>query len=170
MSLFSRVIWNLLSGKQKLKQLKRHGMIIGKGCEILNDYEFGSEPYLICIGDNVRIAPGVKITTHDGGCWVLRNLYPELATADRFGRVIIGDNCHIGMNAMIMPGVTIGSNCIIGACAVVTHNIPDNTVVAGIPARPLCSLEEYRDKHLAELFMTKRMPWEEKRRYVESRI
>lgn len=170
MSLFSTVIWKLKSREQKLRLLKERGLVIGDGCEVLNGYEFGSEPYLVRIGNNVRLAPGVRISTHDGGCWVLRNLYPEQAAADRFGRVVIGDNCHIGMNATIMPGVTIGNNCIVGACAVVTHDIPEGTVVAGVPARPLCTIEQYRDKHLDELIMTKGMTWDEKRRVVEGAI
>lgn len=167
MSLFSTVIWKLKSGEQKLKLLKKRGLVIGGGCEVLNGYEFGSEPYLVRIGNNVRFAPGVRIATHDGGCWVLRNLYPELAAADRFGRVEIGNNCHIGMNATVLPGVRIGDNCIIGACAVVTHDIPSNTVAAGVPARPICTIEQYRDKHLDEIVMTKGMSWDDKRSLVE---
>ena len=170
MSLFSTVAWKLRSKDQKLRLLKKRGLVIGGGCEILNGYDFGSEPYLVRIGNSVRLAPGVRIATHDGGCWVLRNLYPNLSAADRFGRVVIGDNCHIGMNATIMPGVTIGSNCIVGACAVVTHDVPDNTVVAGVPARPLCTIEQYRDKHLDELVMTKGISWGDKRRIVEGII
>lgn len=135
MSLFSLLAWRLKSNEKKLEQLKSRGLTIGTGCEILNGFDFGSEPYLVTIGDNVRLASGVKITTHDGGAWVLRHLYPELSDIDRFGRVAIGDNCHIGMDAMIMPGVTIGKNCIVGARSVVTHDVPDNTVVAGVPAR-----------------------------------
>lgn len=101
---------------------------------------------------------------------MLRHKYPELADCDRFGHVTIGDNCHIGMNAMILPGVSIGRDCIVGACAVVTHDVPDGTVVAGVPARPICTIEEYRDKHAHELLMTKHMTCDEKRAYVETRL
>lgn len=106
MGLLSTLKWKLTPVDKKLAILKKGGLTIGRGCEILNGYELGSEPWLVTIGDNVRITGGVKITTHDGGCWVLRHKYPELADCDRFGRVTIGDNCHIGMNAMILPGVT----------------------------------------------------------------
>ena len=164
------LIWKMMNNGMKIKILKRKGLVIGSKCEILNGCEFGSEPYLVRIGNNVRLASGARIVTHDGGCWVLRNLYPELSAADRFGRVEIGDNCHIGMNAVIMPGVTIGRNCIVGACAVVTHDVPDNTVVAGVPARRLCSIVEYKNKHLNELAMTKDLSWDEKRHFVEDMI
>lgn len=103
MSLLDSIIWRHMSPGMKLERLKRRGLTIG-GCEILNGYELGSEPYLVIIGNNVRIASGVKITAHDGACRVLRHKYPELAGCDRFGRVTIGDNCRIGMNAMILPG------------------------------------------------------------------
>lgn len=170
MGFLSMLKWKLTPSNKKLAILKARGLTIGGGCEILNDYDFGSEPYLVTIGNNVRITAGVKITTHDGGCWVLRNKYHELADCDLFGRVTIGDNCHIGMNAMIMPGVTIGSDCIVGACAVVTHDVPDGTVVAGVPAHPICKEEEYRNKHANELLMTKHMSCDEKRAYVESHL
>lgn len=114
MSVISQIKWKLASTEKKLATLKKRGLTIGEGCEILNGYDFGSEPYLVTIGENVRITAGVKITTHDGGCWVLRHMHPELSDCDRFGRVTIGDNCHIGMNALILPGVTIGRDCIVG--------------------------------------------------------
>ena len=139
----------------------------GGGCEILNGYDFGSEPYLVEIGNNVRITRGVNITTHDGGIWVLRHMYPELAEMDRFGKVRIGDNCHIGMNALIMPGVTIGKNCIIGAGAVVTHNVPDNSVAVGVPARVIETVDEYRAKNMKDFLPTKKLGWDEKRAAVE---
>lgn len=170
MSLFSRIRWKLMSGDARLRYLKKRGLIIGSGCEILNGYDFGSEPYLIEIGDNVRITAGVKITTHDGGMWVLRNLYPEFKSADKFGRVKIGSNCHIGMNSMIMPGVTIGNNCIIGAGAIVTHDIPSNSIAVGIPARVIESISEYGEKYRGKTAPTKQMSWSEKREWVEDHI
>lgn len=146
-------------------------MVIGGGYEILNGYEFGSEPYLVEIGDNACITRGVNITTHDGGIWVLRRMYPELAEMYRFGNVEIGDNCHIGMNALIMPSVTIGKDCIIGAGAVVTHDIPDNSVAVGVPARVIETIIEYMEKNKSDFLPTKGFGFEEKRvavaRYCE---
>ena len=167
MSIFSTIAWKLMPGEKKLRKLRERGLTIGEGCEILNGYNFGSEPYLVEIGNNVRITRGVNITTHDGGIWVLRHMHPELAEMDRFGKVRIGDNCHVGMNALIMPGVTIGRNCIVGAGAVVTHDIPDNSVAVGVPARVIETVEEYRDKNSKDFLPTKRMCWAEKRSAVE---
>lgn len=62
-----QILWMLMPARIKVAHLRKRGMKIGNGCQILNGFDFGSEPYLISIGDNVRIASGVKIMTHDGG-------------------------------------------------------------------------------------------------------
>lgn len=49
--------------------------------------------------------------------------------------VIIGENVWIGSNATILPGVTVGDNSVVAAGAVVTKDVPQNTVVAGVPAK-----------------------------------
>jgi maltose O-acetyltransferase len=49
--------------------------------------------------------------------------------------VTIGDDVWIGGNAVILPGVTIGNNCVVAAGAVVTKDVPANSLVAGVPAR-----------------------------------
>ena len=51
--------------------------------------------------------------------------------------VEVGNNCWIGYGACILRGVTVGDNCIVGSNSVVTKDVPDDTVVAGMPARPL---------------------------------
>lgn len=111
--------------------------------------EFGSEPYLIELGNNVRITNGVRFVTHDGGLWVLRNLGRIDVSIGKFGKIKVGSNTHIGWNAIIMPGVTIGKNCIIGCGAVVTKDIPDNSVAAGVPAKVIESIEDYYTKVMA---------------------
>ena len=165
MSLISRIVWCLSSNDRKIRRLRKQGLVIGEGCEVLNGCDFGSEPWLVEIGDNVRITSGVKITTHDGGMWVLRHLYPELRDADRFGKVRIGSNCHIGMGAMVMPGVTVGENCVVGAHAVVTRDIPPNSVAVGVPARVIETIDEYKRKCEGSAVPTKGMTSEEKRKW-----
>ncbi|MBT1177152.1 acyltransferase [Bifidobacterium callimiconis] len=146
-----------------MEYCRKQGLKIGSGCEILNGWDFGSEPYLIEIGDNVRIASGVKFVTHDGGVWVLRHQYPELSDIDLFGKILIGSNVHIGFNAIIMPNVSIGNNCIIGCGAIVTHDIPDGSIVVGVPGRVIKTIEEYRTQHEAEFIHSKRLSAKEKR-------
>ena len=139
----------------------------GGRCEIYPSAEFGSEPYLITLGNHVRINSGVKFITHDGGMWVLRYLYEKYKDIDLFGAIIVGDNVHIGTNAIIMPGVTIGNNCIIGCDAVVTHSIPDGSIAVGAPARVIESLEEYIHKNDKKFLHTKDFSYVDKKAYLE---
>lgn len=90
----------------------------------------------IDIGDNCMIAPGVHIytATHPVDA-ELRNSGVEYAKP-----VKIGHNCWIGGRAVINPGVTIGDNVVVASGAVVTKDVPDNVVVAGVPARVIESL------------------------------
>ena len=107
----------------------------------INAGTFGSEPYLISIGHHVTVTSGVQFVTHDGGVWVFREQDPDI---DVFGPITIGNNVFIGINAIIMPGVSIGENCVIGAGTVVTRSVPSNTVAVGVPARKIATIDEYR--------------------------
>lgn len=90
----------------------------------------------VTIGSNVFIAPNVQIYTasHPLDAELRKTLENALA-------VTIGDDCWIGGNAIILPGVTIGNGCVIGAGSVVTKNIPDNTMAAGNPAKVIRKLK-----------------------------
>lgn len=91
----------------------------------------------VTIGDDVLIASRVFITDHSHGR--TEDFYLAVPPAKRSlfskGAVRIGSNVWIGEGVSIMPGVTIGNNSVIGANSVVTHNVPDNCVFAGVPAR-----------------------------------
>ena len=81
-------------------------------------------------GSNVSIGPEASILTlgHD----------PQSPTfEDRGGDVVIGDRAWIGYRAIILPGVTIGEGAVVAAGAVVSRDVPDYTIVAGVPARPV---------------------------------
>jgi acetyltransferase-like isoleucine patch superfamily enzyme len=129
--LVERVFFKTLGSQYRIRQLRRWGVKVGEDCLILND-SFDSEPYLIEIGNHVAIASGVRFITHDGGVWSFRNKFPEL---DCFGKIKIGDNCFIGLDAIILPDTEIGNNCVVGAGSVVKGKIPDDSVVMGNPAK-----------------------------------
>lgn len=152
-----------------IKYAQLLGVKVGNGCEIYRDVTWGSEPYLIEIGDNVRITSGCRFITHDGGLWVLRNMNKELKKADLFGKIKIGNNVHIGLNVIIMPGVTIGNNCIIGCGAIVTKDIPDNSIAVGVPAKVIESIDEYYNKNKSRIDYTKGMTKEEKTKYLKEK-
>lgn len=119
---------------------RHQGAKIGAGCRIMIR-SFGSEPFLVSIGDHCTIAPDAALVTHDGAAWLFTEEDP---TIQRFGKITIGDNCFIGIRATIMPGVTIGANSIVGACSLVSRDVPPNTVVAGCPAISIGDVATYR--------------------------
>lgn len=152
--------------------MEETGVKIGADCEIYSSAHFGSEPYLVSLGDHVRINANVSFVTHDGGVWVLRRyLKTENAEKiDMFGKIKVGSNVHIGIGVTVMPGVSIGSNCIIGVGAIVTRDIPDNSVVVGVPARVIETVEEYAQKHMDDFLYTKGMSAAEKRLFLEKTL
>lgn len=121
---------------------RKLGAEIGENCKILVNPRraFGSEPYLITIGNHVEITDGVRFITHDGGAWVSRSFKPNAAV---YGKIHIGNNVFIGLNSIILPNVTIGDNCVVGAGSIVTKSISPNSVVAGVPAKYIKSYDEY---------------------------
>ena len=129
-----------LRGEYTTERLISMGMKVGKNFKRLGGVILDpSHCWLIEIGNDVTMAPRVHILCHDASTKTFLNY-------TKIGRVTIGDNVFIGAETVVLPGVTIGSNVVIGANSTVTHDVPDNTVVAGNPARPLCSLEEYLNK------------------------
>lgn len=95
------------------------------------------------MGNNVHLTDGVRFITHDGGTLLFRNRIADLEITKP---ISVGDNIYIGNNVMILPGVTIGNNVIIGAGAVVSKDIPDNSIAVGVPARVIKSTDEYLNK------------------------
>lgn len=82
----------------------------------------------IIIGNNVRLGPGIKIISAN------HNLY-DFSKHDITNSIIIGDNCWIAANAIILPGVELGDHVIVAAGAVVTKSFPGNCLIGGVPAR-----------------------------------
>lgn len=113
----------------------------------INRGMFGSEPWLITLGDNVYITSGVTFVTHDGGTLILRKQIPDLEWT---APISVGNDVYFGVHALILPGVTIGNRCIIAAASVVTRDVPDNSVVGGVPAKHISSVDEYMEKMKAK--------------------
>lgn len=154
-----------------MKFLRDSGAIIGKNVKISSIDGFGTEPCLIEIGDNVYFAnSSIKLLTHDGGIMVLKRIGLADKTNDLFGKIKIGNNCFIGINATILKNVTIGDNCIIGAGSIVTKSVPPNSVVAGVPARVICTINEYYEKNKENLDFTFGLSLFQKRKYLETNM
>ena len=130
-----------LRGEYTTEKLIKMGMRVGDNFGRLNGVILDpSHCWLITIGNNVTIAPRVHILCHDAST-------KQFLNYTKIGRVDIGDNVFIGAESVVLPGVKIGNNVIIGANSTVTRDIPDNSVAAGNPAKVICSLNEYLEKH-----------------------
>ena len=134
----------ILSKRRPLLYARIAGVNFPEGeLHIHGKVDWNTEPWIISLGKNVHVTDGVKFITHDGGTLLFRNIIPDLEITKP---IKVGDNVYFGNNVLILPGVTIGNNVVIGAGAVVAKDIPDNTVAVGVPARPIKTIDEYREK------------------------
>ena len=157
--MFKKLVRKLIYGYKAnaddyIVHLRKIGMLIGKDCSIyaptkvLIDEQY---PWMISIGDHVRITQGVIILTHDYSWSVLKRINYNGESGrilGACGKVDIGNNVFIGMNAIILSGVSIGNNVVIGAGSVVTKNCDANCVYAGNPAYKIMSIEEFYVKRI----------------------
>jgi acetyltransferase-like isoleucine patch superfamily enzyme len=111
-------------------------------CRVMGFPNFGSEPFLISIAQKVTISFDVVFVTHDGGTCVFRDEQGFEETI-KYGRITIRENCFIGARAVILPGVEIGPDSIVAAGAVVTRDVPPQSIVAGVPARVVARVPDY---------------------------
>jgi acetyltransferase-like isoleucine patch superfamily enzyme len=86
-----------------IKYARSLGVQIGDDCKFIGMPNFGSEPYLIRLGNHVEISNDVQFITHDGGTWVLKGL-ENGSTVLTFRKIVIEDNCFIGAQSIIMGG------------------------------------------------------------------
>jgi len=140
---FVKKLYYFFERKKKeryINNLIENGLVLGRNVSIIEDFFFDpSHCFLISIGDNVTICPNVRLITHDAST-------KKLLGYTKIGKITIGENCFIGDSAIILPNVRIGVNSIVGAGSIVTKNIPAGTVVAGNPAKVICTMNEYRNK------------------------
>ncbi len=130
------------------KRLVRQGAKIGNNVQIVDQSRLLYEPWYadqIELADRVVLSAGVRLVSHDSS---YSNVFGGQPV--KFGKIRIGTNTYIGVNSIILCGVTIGENCIIGAGSVVNKDIPDNVIAAGNPVKVIGSvmegLERFRKK------------------------
>ncbi len=106
-------------------------------CKIGSHVWIGPQSYFdardLVLEDYVGWGPGAKVlgSVHTG----IPVELPLITTGLEIKPVMIGFGADIGMNASILPGVRVGAHAIVGAGAVVTHDVPDYSIVSGVPAR-----------------------------------
>ncbi len=128
------------SGFEYAEYLRKHGRLhkMGRDVMIVHGVEI-TDPAYVSIGNNVCLSRCALIG-HDGSIGVLQRAYK--VKLERVGKIDIRDNVFIGYGAIILPGVTIGPNAIVAAGAVVSSDVPEGTVVGGVPAKPIARTEE----------------------------
>jgi len=118
-----------------------NGLKVGRNVYISHSVTFDHRfPFLIEIGDNCRISAGTIILAHDA------TVFRDLGIT-RLAPVKILDNSFIGINSIILPGVTIGPNAVISAGSVVNRDIGEGKIAAGNPARPYGNYVEILEKY-----------------------
>lgn len=140
--LFCRKLKIKSKNEKELEYRLNQGMRIGKNCHLYSVETIdGGWPWLISIGDNVTVSTNVTILAHDASTNVVK-------CGTKLGRVDIGNNVFVGSGSIILCDTKVGNNVIIAAGSVVSHDLPSDGVYAGVPARRICSIEEYREKYV----------------------
>jgi acetyltransferase-like isoleucine patch superfamily enzyme len=96
-------------------------------------------PQAVTIGENFVSSLNSMIIAHDA------SLYNHIRK-HRVEEIVIGDNVFLGAAAIILPGVNVGNGAIIGAGSIVTKDVKEYTVVAGNPAKFICTVDDYIKK------------------------
>ena len=148
--LWQTIRFNLIASSVKRVDYLRRKHIFGEIGEnvTIMDRKIPLYAKLIRIHNNVRIASNVTFATHDITHFVLNKMQNSCGGrySETIGCIELMDNVFIGANSTIVGGVRIGPNAIVAAGAVVTKDVPKNSVVGGVPARFICSFDEWLKK------------------------
>lgn len=140
-----RILRRRPSNEELIEQLKAQGAQIGDRLHLYGTVHIDTQfPFMLSIGNDVEITTGVHILNHDYSWSVIKKATGQLLGG--VGPVDIGNNVFIGSGSLILMNTHIGNNTIVGARSVVSGTFPDNVVIAGTPAKVICSLDEFIEK------------------------
>jgi len=122
--------------------MRRLGFEIGQdvyvGPNLTMTVGYADKNIKLTLGDRVSLGPNVTLilATHPNNS--------KLRSVVKFPprRIIIGEDSWLGANVVVMPNITIGKCCIIGAGAIVTHDVPDYAIMAGVPAKQIGTVDK----------------------------
>jgi maltose O-acetyltransferase len=141
--------------ERRWRKLRALGMHIGQGVNLpASTWVDTSACYAISIGDWCGFGEQCLILAHDAQM-------DEFLDAGLVAKVMIHESCHFGSRAVILPGVEVGPRTIVGSNSVVAKSLPPETVCAGIPAKVICSLDEYLERHSSRIAARPQFPWTE---------
>jgi acetyltransferase-like isoleucine patch superfamily enzyme len=121
------------------------GVRVGSGSKINRTVQIDDTyPHMVEIGKMVWVTAGAMILCHQRNLEYYAVGKPVMDCPLKTARVVIKDGAHIGIGAILMPGVTIGEGAVIGAGSVVTGNIPPYCVAVGAPAKVIKSFMHVR--------------------------
>ena len=153
MNCYQRIFWSIIlkllpgGSKKKTEFIRKHHLFgsIVNNCHIQR-WKLPLHSELLFLHDNVKLASNVGIVTHDVIHRMLNRKYQTEEFIEKVGCIEIMDNVFVGSGTRILYNTRIGSNVIIGSDSLVNKDIPDNSVYAGVPARYICSFDEYVEK------------------------
>lgn len=144
--------WYRSSESRYVSYLRKTGIHIGANFKIrgsINNVCIDiTRPSLVSIGDDVEINRNFTLLTHDMVAGIFRKKFHDFLPSS--GHVRIGNNVRFGVNCTVLKNVTIGDNCFIAAGAIVTKDIPSDSIAAGVPAKVVCSIEDYYNRRKIE--------------------
>lgn len=140
-------VYFIFDAYKRTKYLVKHKVFKDVGTNFFyQPRKIPSDPELIRFHNNVVVTSGVVFMTHDITNLMLNNMNKDYYYKYYSGCIEVMNNVFIGSNSIIFPNVKIGNNVIIGAGSIVTKDIPDNSVIAGNPAKIIESFDEYLEK------------------------
>lgn len=138
------------NGYKRANYLRKHNLFRHVGKKVyLQGRKLPLYSELISLGDNVKIASRVNFVTHSIIHSMLnsaKDLPVDDKVQEQIGCIEVGDNVFIGAGTTILSNVRIGSNVIVAAGSMITKDVPSNSVVGGVPARVIESLDVYLEK------------------------
>ena len=140
-------LWTIKSPMKRTDYMRKKDIFhhMGKRVMIMSRH-IPLYPRLIGFGSNVWVASNVQFVTHDVCHFMLNGYTGKKEFNEYLGCINIGDNVFIGSETQVLYNVNIGNNVVVAAGSLVNKDVPDNSVVGGIPARVLGSFDDFVDK------------------------